>query len=147
MSLLFADNGTFYLQACGPRSINWDEITYDQWKRQYSAGWFEYDHELIEGYAGLLKKRSEQKGGCSDASTRGCKEKWAADAWFLRWNESSNPTIADYEEAAPFTYQVCRLMRESDGANETDIGPGFTWYNQDSIEHIAGGYLYAQCKR
>lgn len=38
-------------------------------------------------------------------------------------------------------------MRESAGANETDIGPGFTWYNPDTVEHLAGGYLYAQCKR
>jgi hypothetical protein len=116
-------------------------MTYDQWRRQYSAGWFEFDHELIEGYAGLLKKRSEQKGGCSDASTRGCKEQMAADAWFLRWNESSNPTIADYEEGAPFTYQVCRLMRESDGSvvRDHDFGPDYSWYNQDSIEYIAGG--------
>jgi hypothetical protein len=136
---LLSDNGTFYLQACGPRSIDWDTITYKEWKTAHRAGWYEFDHELIESYAGLLKKRSEQKGGCADASSRGCKEKWAADAWFLRWDESSNPTMVDYEEAAPFTYQICRLMRESDGAKEVDIGPGFTWYNQDSIEHIAGG--------
>ena len=38
-------------------------------------------------------------------------------------------------------------MRESDGANATDIGPGFSWYNRDSVEYLAGGYLYSQCKR
>ena len=146
---LFADNGSYYLQACGPRSINWDEMTYDVWKQGYSTGWFEYDHELIESYASLLKKLSEQKGGCADASTRGCKEKWAADAWFLRFNESSNPTIEDHEQAAPFTYQVCRLMRESDGSisQNIDFGPSYSWFNADSVEHVTGSYLYSQCKR
>lgn len=123
-------------------------ITYDVWKQRYKAGYIEFDHELIEGYAGLLRKSSDHKGGCADASTRGCKEKWAADAWFRRFDENSNPTTdSDHETAAPFTYHVCRLMRESDGAKEVDFGPSFSWYNSDSIEHIAGGYLYAQCKR
>ena len=133
------DNGSYYIEACGPRTIDWDQITYNEWKRKYSAGWFNFDHDLIEGYAGLLKKRSEQQGGCADASTRGCKEQIAADAWFLRWNESSTPTTEDTEEAAPFTFAICRLMRESDGAADQDIGPGFTYFNADSIEHIAGG--------
>lgn len=107
------------------------------------------DHELIEGYAGLLRKISDARGGCADSSMRGCKERWAADAWFLRFNESSNPTTEDYEESAPFTYQICRLMRESDGSitQNQDFGPSYTWYNEDSIEHVAGSYLYAQCKR
>ena len=135
---------------CGPRSLNWDEITYDQWKRQNSgAGWIEYDIELVESYAGLLRKRSDQQGGCADASSRGCKERWAADSWFLRFDESSNPTIEDPEEAAPFTYHICRLMRESDGAikMDQDFGPSFSWFTKDSVEYISGSYLYSQCKR
>ena len=129
--------------------MDWNRIAFLEWKDKYRTGWLDYDHELIERYASLLDKRSEQKGGCADASTRGCKEKWASDAWFLRWEEGETPVLEDYEEAAPFTFHVCRLMRESGGAQDTDmdIGTGYTWYNPDSVEHITGSYLYSQCKR
>ena len=65
----------------------------------------------------------------------------AADSWFMR-----DITLGE-EEAAPFVFQACRLMRSSDGGVLQDIGPGYAQYAKGSVSHISGALLYDQCKR
>lgn len=130
------DNATYYQAVCGPRGVDLNFVT---WKNAFRTGWDPYDPGLIEEYAGLFAKRAEELGGAS--SYAGGLLQIAADSWFLR------DITAGEEEAAPFVYHACKLMRSSDGGETTDIGPGFSYYPQGSLSHVSGGFLYSLCKR
>ena len=132
------DNASYYSQVCGPRGAGAEVLTYDAWKVNFRTGWDPYDPDLIEAYAGLFAKRAGEVGGPS--SYTGGLLQLAADSWFLR-DPSGD------EEAAPFVYHACRLMRSSDGGQDQDIGPGYSEYTDGSLSSISGGFLYAACKR
>lgn len=133
------DNATFYQSVCGPRGAGAETLSFALWKQAFRTGWDPYDPDLVEEYAGLFAKRAEELGGAS--SYTGGVLRLAADAWFLR------DITTGEEEAAPFVYQTCRLMRSSDGGEFTDIGPGFGLYPAGSVSQITGGFLYSLCKR
>jgi len=130
------DNSSFYQTVCGPRGV---ELNFVTWKSAFRTGWDPYDPGLIEEYAGLFAKRADELGGAS--SYAGGLLQLAADSWFLR------DITTGEEEAAPFVYHACKLMRGSDGGEDTDIGPGFSNYPQGSLSHVSGGFLYSLCKR
>lgn len=134
------DNSSYYADVCGPRGAGAELLTHEVWKARFRTGWDPYDPDLIESYAGLFAKRAEELGGAS--SYTGGLLQLAADSWFLRDVVNSGD-----EEAAPFVYHACRLMRSSDGGQTGDIGPGYSEYADGSLSFITGGFLYAVCKR
>ena len=127
------DNSSYYAEVCGPRGGGAELLTYEQWKTAFRRGWDPYDPDLFESYAGLFAKRAYEIGGAS--SYTGGLLQLAADSWFLR-------DVSSDEEAAPFVYHSCRLMRSSDGGAMQDIGPGYSEYADGSLSYITGGFLY-----
>ena len=134
------DNGSFYVLACGPRGNGALELPFEVWKRKYSAGWHEYDADLLDKYAAKFDKRIEELGG--RASYDGGQAYLATKAW-----EDRDQVVVADEEAAGFVWHTCRIMRESDGGAEYDIGPGYSWLAGGSLGAISGEFLYQHCKR
>lgn len=134
------DGGDWYELACGPRGAGAVELSLDSWKKKYSAGWFEYDAELIGHFAAKFDQRVEELGGAS--SYAGGQAFLAAKAW-----EDRDKVEVGSEEAAGFVYHACRIMRESDRGAEGDFGPGYSYLAGGNLGGIAGHYLYSACKR
>lgn len=44
-------------------------------------------------------------------------------------------------------YQMCNMMRESDGGEDEDFGPKFHTFVQGSLSYLSGKFFYESCKR
>jgi hypothetical protein len=132
-------NGTFYYSICGPRGA--EQLPFHRWSAIYT-GYQEYDLDIVQAYAGLLKERSETIGASANGKTGALMED-AANAWFER-----EPTLPETEQAARFYHDMCKLWRDSKaGESDQDEPQRFADFASGSIEHITSSWAYETCKK
>ena len=132
-------NGTFYYSICGPRGA--EQLPFQRWSAIYT-GYQEYDLDIVQAYAGLLKERSETIGASANGNTGALMED-AANAWFER-----EPTLPETEQAARFYHDMCKLWRDSKaGESDQDEPQRFADFASGSIEHITSSWAYETCKK
>ena len=134
-------NGSYYTNVlCGPRGA--EELSYGKWKQLYSQGHAEFDIDIVQAYAGLMTQRSVQMGGASAGEDAALAQE-TADAWFFR-----NPELAEEDQAARFTYLMCRAWRKSDAGQMLNDAPQrFDDFASGSLAHITSSWAYETCKR
>lgn len=134
-------NGSFYSSyLCGPRGT--ENLPFSTWQQLYAVGHAEFDVDLVQSYAGMMYERSVQMGGSSSGEL-GSLAAAASDAWFYR-----NQALPEEQQAARFTYLMCRAWRKSDAGKTLDDAPQrFDDYASGSIAHITSSWAYESCKR
>ena len=134
-------NGSYYTNTlCGPRGA--EDLSFNRWKALYSAGYAEFDLDIVQSYAGLMLKRSEQMGGAAAGEAAALAHE-AGHAWFYR-----NQALPEREQAAQFTYLMCRAWRRSDAGQMLNDAPQrFDDFSSGSIAHITSSWAYESCKR
>ena len=128
------DNGTYYVDACGPRDGTQVFMSIAQWRDTYTAH-REFDAGRVQHFAGKFREVAEDSGGGSN----GYAAQRIADAWFNR-----NVNLGE-DQAASFYREVCKQMRLESPV--TDIGPGHTDYDGGSLTYMVGEFLYKSCAR
>jgi len=134
-------NGSYYTTSlCGPRGA--EELPFRQWRNLYREGHAEFDLDIVQSYAGLMMQRAVQMGGASAGEDAAMAQE-TAEAWFLR-----NPTLPETEQAAQFTYLMCKAWRKSDaGQLEVDAPQHADDFAPGSIAHITSAWAFESCKR
>jgi len=125
---------------CGPRGA--EDLSYGRWKQLYSQGHAEFDIDIVQAYAGLMTQRAVQMGGASAGEDAALAQE-TADAWFFR-----NPELREEDQAARFTYLMCRAWRKSDAGQMLNDAPQrFDDFASGSLAHITSSWAYETCKR
>ena len=134
-------NGSYYTNTlCAARGA--EDLSFNRWKALYSAGYAEFDLDIVQSYAGLMLKRSEQMGGAAAGEAAALAHE-AGHAWFYR-----NQALPEREQAAQFTYLMCRAWRRSDAGQMLNDAPQrFDDFSSGSIAHITSSWAYESCKR
>jgi hypothetical protein len=134
-------NGSYFTDTlCGPRGAT--DLRFNVWKQRYAAGYAEFDVDIVQAYAGLFAKRSQQMGGAAGGEDASMAHQ-AAEAWFLR-----DPALPDTEQAAQFTYFACRIWRNSDAQQGlSDSAGNFDEFASGSLAQISTSWAYETCKR
>lgn len=133
--------GSYYTDVlCGPRGA--EELSFSRWSALYADGYKQFDVDIVQAYAGLMIQRAEQMGGAAGGEDAAL-AKQAGDAWFLR-----NPLLPESQQAAQFTYFMCKAWRSSDAGQGLDDAPQrFDDFASGSIAHITSSWAYESCKR
>jgi hypothetical protein len=134
-------NGSYYDNVlCGPRGS--ETLPFRVWKVRYPHGYAQFDIDITQSYAEQMMTRGTLMGlvaggvEAEDAIEAG-------EAWFLR-----DPTLPPEEQAARFTYSMCRLWRKSDaGAGLTDAPQRYADFAPGSIAYITSAFVLESCKR
>ena len=125
---------------CGPRGA--ENLAYGTWQQLYAQGHAEFDIDIVQAYAGLMVQRSVQMGGAAAGEDAALAQE-AGDAWFFR-----NPELPEEEQAARFTYLMCRAWRKSDAGQMLNDAPQrFDDFAAGSLAHITSSWAYETCKR
>ena len=133
-------NGTFYTEVlCGPRGA--EALSFNVWKAKFPQSYAEFDVDIVQGFAGLMAKRSDEMGGA--ATVGGGEALFAANAWNMR-----DPSLPHEEQAAHFHWSMCRQMRFSDaGAGEDESPQKFDRFSGNSVASVTSQWAFASCKR
>lgn len=134
-------NGSYYTDVlCGPRGS--EDLSFGKWRQLYAQGHENFDIDIVQSYAGLMMQRSVQMGGAAAGEDAALAQE-TADAWFLR-----NPGLPEVDQAARFTYLMCRAWRKSDAGQMLNDAPQrFDDFAAGSFGHITSSWAYETCKR
>lgn len=130
------DGGTWYIEACGPRSSGFGNyISNDVWRTTYTKH-REFNTERTQKFAGMFKQIAEDAGGSSNAFYA----QDIANRWFNR-----NVALGEngQDQAAPFYRAVCAAMR---GEFDEDAGPSFSNHTPGTMAYTSALFLYEDCK-
>lgn len=134
-------NGSFYTEVlCGPRGS--EALSFAAWKTRYPHGYAQFDIDIVQSYASEMLIRGEQLGGAAGGQS-GELAIETADAWFYR-----DQTLADTDQAARFTYLMCKMWRESDAGASADEEPQkYSDFASGSLASITSAWAFESCKR
>lgn len=134
-------NGSYYSQVlCGPRGS--EDLSFGKWRQLYAQGHENFDIDIVQSYAGLMLQRSVQMGGAAAGEDAALAQE-TADSWFFR-----KPGLPEVDQAARFTYLMCRAWRKSDAGQMLNDAPQrFDDFAAGSFGHITSSWAYETCKR
>lgn len=134
-------NGSYYTDVlCGPRGS--EQLSFAAWKTRYPHGHAQFDIDLVQSYASEMLLRGEQLGGAAGGQS-GELAIETADSWFFR-----DQTLAHEDQAARFTYLMCKMWRESDAGAGADESPQMhSKFASGSIASITSAWAFESCKR
>lgn len=135
-------NGSYYTDVlCGPRTVETLNMPFAEWASRYKAGYAEFDPELVEAYAAKMRQRAEELGGAAGGQ-KGEEVNETANAWFER-----KETLPYDEQAAQFTFMMCRMMREYTVLQEDESPQKYSDHAVDSISYITSKWAWDSCRR
>lgn len=126
-------NGTGYLQLCGPRGYLTDLMSDTEWRSTYTLH-RDFKDTLLQHYAGKFEQLSIEQGG---AGNEGNFAHLLASSWFNR------DVGLGEDQSATFIRGVCRRMRS---LSQEDGGPSHTQFQAGSMQELTMGLLYEHCK-
>jgi len=134
-------NGSYYTNVlCGPRGS--EDLSFGKWRQLYAQGHENFDIDIVQSYAGLMMQRSMQMGGAAAGEDAALAQE-TADSWFFR-----KPNLPEVDQAARFTYLMCRAWRKSDAGQMLNDAPQrFDDFAAGSFGHITSSWAYETCKR
>ena len=135
-------NGSYYEEImCGPRG-SVENTPFIVWKARYPHGYAKFDIDIVQSYAEQMLTRGTFMGlsaGGQDAEDA----VQTGEAWFER-----DQTLPPEEQAARFTYMMCRLWRNSDASDGLNDAPQRYADNAPgSIAYITSAFMFESCKR
>lgn len=134
-------NGSYYSDVlCGPRGS--ELLSFPVWKTRFTHGYSTFDIDIVQSYASEMLVRGQQLGGAGGGQV-GELAVECAHSWFYR-----DTSIPEEEQAARFTYLMCKMWRESDAGAVTDESPQmYADFAAGSIAQITSAWAFESCKR
>jgi len=127
------DNGTAYIDLCGPRGLAADLLSDSEWRSTYTLH-RNFKDSLLQHYAGKFEQLSIEMGG---EGNDGNVAHRIASSWFNR------DVSLGQDQSADFLRKVCRQMRT---LTPTDGGPQHSNFQLGSMRELSMGLLYQHCK-
>ena len=134
-------NGSFYLNACGPRGS--EDLTFPQWQLGgYTAGFAQIDARIFDSYAAEIIDMH-------DSGEMGTDERFGQLVAAARqWDEVHDESFTA-GKAERLVYHMCRNMRKEasfrqltwDAPNDFHKLPG------NSLEYTTSRFLFTVCRR
>jgi hypothetical protein len=134
-------NGSYYDDIlCGPRGS--ENLPFRVWKARYPLGYAKFDIDITQSYAEQMITTGTLMG-LSAGGEEAEEAMEAGNAWFYR-----DQTLPPDEQAAQFTYHMCRMWRKSDaGAELNDAPQRYADFPPGSIAYITSSFALETCKR